>query len=64
VSHTLTLPFIDFEIPLNVVITGLIAGVTYALIAIGLTLVYRTSRVLNFAAGEMGALPAIPSRSS
>jgi ABC-type branched-subunit amino acid transport system ATPase component/ABC-type branched-subunit amino acid transport system permease subunit len=59
VSHTLTLPFIDFEIPLNVVITGLIAGLTYALIAIGLTLVYRTSRVLNFAAGEMGALPAI-----
>jgi len=59
VSYTLTLPVIDFDIPLNVVITGLIAGLTYALIAIGLTLVYRTSRVLNFAAGEMGALPAI-----
>jgi ABC-type branched-subunit amino acid transport system ATPase component/ABC-type branched-subunit amino acid transport system permease subunit len=59
VSYTLTLPVIDFQIPLNVVITGLIAGLTYALIAIGLTLVYRTSRVLNFAAGEMGALPAI-----
>ncbi len=58
-SRTLTLPFIDFEIPLNVVILGLISGLTYALIAIGLTLVYRTSRVLNFAAGEMGALPAI-----
>jgi ABC-type branched-subunit amino acid transport system ATPase component/ABC-type branched-subunit amino acid transport system permease subunit len=55
----LTLPFIDFEIPLNVVILGVIAGLTYALIAIGLTLVYRTSRVLNFAAGEMGALPAL-----
>ena len=42
-SNTVTLPFIDFEIPLNVVILGL-AGLTYALIAVGLTLVYRTSR--------------------
>ena len=58
-SNTVTLPVIDFEIPLNVVILGVIAGLTYALLAIGLTLVYRTSRVLNFAAGEMGALPAL-----
>ncbi len=58
-SDTLTLPFIGFDIPFNVVILGLIRGLTYSLIAIGLTLVYRTSRVLNFAAGEMGALPAL-----
>jgi ABC-type branched-subunit amino acid transport system permease subunit/ABC-type branched-subunit amino acid transport system ATPase component len=55
---TLTLPLIDFEIPSNVVVLGIITGLTYALIGIGLTLVYRTSRVLNLAAGEMGALPA------
>ncbi len=53
---TLTVPGVGFEIPLNVVITGVIAGLTYSLIAIGLTLIYRTTRVLNFAAGEMGAL--------
>ena len=58
-ATALTLPIIDFEIPLNVVILGLVNGLTYALIAIGLTLVYRTSRVLNLAAGEMGALPAL-----
>ena len=57
--EALTLPIFDFEIPLNVVILGLVNGLTYALIAIGLTLVYRTSRVLNLAAGEMGALPAL-----
>ena len=57
IATTLTVPGIDFEIPVNVVITGVIAGLTYSLIAIGLTLIYRTSRVLNFAAGEMGALP-------
>jgi ABC-type branched-subunit amino acid transport system ATPase component/ABC-type branched-subunit amino acid transport system permease subunit len=59
VIGTLTLPGVGFEIPPNVVITGVITGLTYSLIAIGLTLVYRTTRVLNFAAGEMGALPAV-----
>jgi ABC-type branched-subunit amino acid transport system ATPase component/ABC-type branched-subunit amino acid transport system permease subunit len=42
-----------------VVILGVISGLTYALIAVGITLVYRTTRVLNFSAGEMGALPAV-----
>ncbi|HWM22596.1 MAG TPA: branched-chain amino acid ABC transporter permease/ATP-binding protein [Ilumatobacteraceae bacterium] len=55
----MTIPGIDFEIPTNVVILGLITGLTYSLIAVGLTLVYRTTRVLNFSAGEMGALPAV-----
>jgi ABC-type branched-subunit amino acid transport system ATPase component/ABC-type branched-subunit amino acid transport system permease subunit len=59
VIATLTIPGIDFEIPTNVVILGVITGLTYSLIAVGLTLVYRTTRVLNFSAGEMGALPAV-----
>jgi ABC-type branched-subunit amino acid transport system ATPase component/ABC-type branched-subunit amino acid transport system permease subunit len=54
-----TLPFIDFDVPANIVILGLITGLTYALTGVGLTLVFRTSRVLNLAAGEMGALPAL-----
>src|SRR3954447_15442473 len=56
---TFTIPGTGFDIPSNVVILGTITGLTYALIAVGITLVYRTSRVLNFAAGEMGALPAV-----
>jgi ABC-type branched-subunit amino acid transport system ATPase component/ABC-type branched-subunit amino acid transport system permease subunit len=58
-TATFTIPGINFEIPSNVVILGVITGLTYALIAVGITLVYRTTRVLNFAAGEMGALPAV-----
>lgn len=54
-----TLPFFDFEVPQNIVIIGLIRGLTYALLGIGITLVYRSSRVINFAHGEMGALPAV-----
>ena len=59
VALTFTVPGTSFDIASNVVILGTITGLTYALIAVGITLVYRTSRVLNFAAGEMGALPAV-----
>ena len=54
-----TVPLVDFEVPRNIVIIGLIRGLTYALLGIGITLVYRTSRVINFAHGEIGALPAL-----
>ena len=38
------------------IILGLIAGSIYALIAAGVTLVYKASRVLNFAQAEVGTL--------
>src|SRR5437764_627715 len=38
------------------IVLGLIAGVIYALIAVGITLVYKCSRVLNFAQAEIGTL--------
>jgi branched-chain amino acid transport system permease protein len=37
-------------------VLGLIAGSIYALIAAGITLVYKASRVLNFAQAEVGTL--------
>ena len=37
---------------------GLVVGLTYALLAAGLILVYRSSRVLNLAHGEIGAFGA------
>lgn len=54
-----TIPGVDFQLPYNVLILGLITGLTYAVLGMGIALVYRTSRVLNFAQGEMGALPAL-----
>jgi ABC-type branched-subunit amino acid transport system ATPase component/ABC-type branched-subunit amino acid transport system permease subunit len=54
-----TIPGTGFELPLEVVVLGLITGLTYAVLGLGLALVYKTSRVINFAHGEMGALPAI-----
>ncbi|MCU1460055.1 MAG: transporter related [Acidimicrobiales bacterium] len=46
------------EVRLEVVVLGLITGLSYALLAVGLVLTYKSSRVLNFAHGQMGALGA------
>lgn len=47
-----------FEVQLEVIVLGVITGLIYALLAMGLTLIYKSSRVINFAHGDMGALPA------
>src|SRR3954471_9897808 len=53
-----TLSVFGIELPLEVLVLGLITGLTYALLAVGLVLAYKSSRVINFAHGEMGALAA------
>jgi ABC-type branched-subunit amino acid transport system ATPase component/ABC-type branched-subunit amino acid transport system permease subunit len=47
-----------FSLPLPVVVLGAIIGMTYGLLAVGLVLVYRTNRIINFAHGEIGAFGA------
>ena len=37
---------------------GLIVGLTYGLLAVGLVLIYRTNRIINFAHGQIGAFAA------
>src|SRR3954468_23957297 len=46
------------ELPVEVLVLGIITGLTYALLAVGLVPAYKSSRVINFAHGEMGALAA------
>jgi ABC-type branched-subunit amino acid transport system ATPase component/ABC-type branched-subunit amino acid transport system permease subunit len=46
------------SVPLPAVILGMITGLTYGLLAVGLVLIYRSSRILNFAHGQVGALAA------
>ncbi len=41
------------------VLNGLVTGVVYAAFAIGFVLVYRSSRVFNFAHGEVGAFSLV-----
>ncbi len=47
-----------FPAPLGVVVNGALVGSRVALIALGIALVYRANRVINFAAGDLGQLPA------
>lgn len=54
VSTFLSLDFDTFSI-----IQGFIQGLLYGLLALGLVLVYRTSRVINFAHGQLGVVLAV-----
>ena len=43
------------EISQQALLVGLVTGLTYAAFAAGFVLIYRSTGVLNFAHGEMGA---------
>jgi ABC-type branched-subunit amino acid transport system permease subunit len=47
------------SIPGFVVLQGAINGLNYGLLALGLVLIYRTNRVLNFAQGQLGVVAAV-----
>jgi branched-chain amino acid transport system permease protein len=45
--------------PVSVVVGGLQVGSVYALVALGIALIYKATRVLNFAQGELGTVPGM-----
>jgi len=47
-----------FPMPSGAVLSGVILGMLGALSAIGLALVWRANRIVNFAQGDLGGLPA------
>ena len=46
-------------LPIGVVVLGLVFGSFYALTAIGLVLIYRANRVVNFAQAELGGIAGV-----
>ena len=46
-------------LPLGIILLGAAFGALYGLVAIGLVLVYRASRVVNFAQAEFGSLAGV-----
>jgi len=48
-----------FPAPVGSVVQGCVLGLITALVTMGMFLVYRANRVLNFSAGELGLLPAV-----
>ncbi|HEX7167603.1 MAG TPA: branched-chain amino acid ABC transporter permease, partial [Acidimicrobiales bacterium] len=47
-----------FNPPAGVLLQGIVVGGLTALIAFGLALVYRANRIINFAQGDLGGVPA------
>ena len=47
---------VDFVNLANIVISGLLTGIVYGLMALGLSVIFGVARVVNFAHGEMMAL--------
>ncbi len=44
--------------PIGVMVQGVVIGGLTAMIAFGLALVYRSNRIINFAQGDLGGVPA------
>lgn len=49
----------DRPLPRGLFIQGAVIGSLYALVALGLILVYRANRIINFAQAQLGAVPAV-----
>ena len=47
------------SVPAFVLLEGVVVGLNYGLLAMGLVLVYKTNRVLNFAQGQFGVVAAV-----
>jgi branched-chain amino acid transport system permease protein len=52
--------FVDrlWAVPVGVLVKGGVIGGLYSMIAVGIALVYRANRIINFAQGDLGGVPA------
>jgi ABC-type branched-subunit amino acid transport system ATPase component/ABC-type branched-subunit amino acid transport system permease subunit len=46
-------------VPFGLLVNGAVIGTLYGLVAVGIVLVHRATRVINFAQAAMGSLPAL-----
>jgi len=55
----LTLGIRDAPVPRAIFLNGATIGLLYALLGMGLILVYRANRIINFAQAQLGSVPAV-----
>ncbi len=48
-----------YPLPVGVLARGVLVGAVTSLIALGMALIYRSNRIVNFAQGDLGAAPAV-----
>lgn len=46
-------------LPAGIVLLGIVYGAIYAVLAVGIVLIYRGDRIINFAQAQIGVLPAV-----
>jgi branched-chain amino acid transport system permease protein len=46
-------------LPVGIVLLGIVYGAIYAILAVGIVLIYRGDRIINFAQAQIGVLPAV-----
>ncbi len=49
----------DLAVPRGEILGGAVIGVLYALVGMGIILVYRANRIINFAQAQLGSVPAV-----
>ena len=59
VAAIVVVQLVLFPVPVGVWLQGFVMGLLGSLMAIGLGLVYRLNKVLNFAQGDLGTAPAV-----
>src|SRR3954454_507649 len=47
-----------WDVPFGILVKGAVIGGLYSMIALGIALVYRANRIINFAQGDLGGVPA------
>src|SRR4051794_18978155 len=47
-----------WDVPFGILVKGAVIGGLYSMIAGGIAVVYRANRIINFAQGDMGGVPA------
>jgi branched-chain amino acid transport system permease protein len=49
---------IDLTLHLNLITTGVMVGLVYSLIAMGIAIIFKTTKVVNFSQGTLATLGA------
>lgn len=57
IAALLAIQLFFFGMPFGVWTRGLVLGLLAAMLAVGMALIYRANRVVNFAQGDMGSVP-------
>ncbi len=55
----LVLQVVVYPMPLGTWFFGVVIGLLAALVALGMALIYRANRILNFAQGDLGTVPTV-----